>query len=131
MPEDLPIYSESVLRTRSQFADLEKLKSVGTATVWEKSDKFIEQFEGAVDVRHARESLTALTKPNLLHAHAILFSGRENAGILRQEALSPVYRGQDCPAPQFIDIQDRSEEHTSELQSRGHLVCRLLLEKKK
>src|SRR5690625_6291935 len=26
--------------------------------------------------------------------------------------------------------QTRSEEHTSELQSRGHLVCRLLLEKK-
>src|SRR5690625_6954267 len=29
------------------------------------------------------------------------------------------------------DDRDRSEEHTSELQSRGHLVCRLLLEKKK
>src|SRR5690625_6144273 len=28
-------------------------------------------------------------------------------------------------------VQQRSEEHTSELQSRGHLVCRLLLEKKK
>src|SRR3989442_5951576 len=28
-------------------------------------------------------------------------------------------------------IVDRSEEHTSELQSRPHLVCRLLLEKKK
>src|SRR5690625_7014844 len=27
--------------------------------------------------------------------------------------------------------ENRSEEHTSELQSRGHLVCRLLLEKKK
>src|SRR5690625_5972066 len=27
--------------------------------------------------------------------------------------------------------EGRSEEHTSELQSRGHLVCRLLLEKKK
>src|SRR5439155_20556860 len=27
--------------------------------------------------------------------------------------------------------KERSEEHTSELQSRGHLVCRLLLEKKK
>src|SRR5690554_7320842 len=27
--------------------------------------------------------------------------------------------------------QERSEEHTSELQSRPHLVCRLLLEKKK
>src|SRR5690625_5689480 len=35
----------------------------------------------------------------------------------------------------FADVpynpQPRSEEHTSELQSRGHLVCRLLLEKKK
>src|SRR5690625_5157050 len=28
-------------------------------------------------------------------------------------------------------LLERSEEHTSELQSRGHLVCRLLLEKKK
>src|SRR5690625_5435745 len=28
-------------------------------------------------------------------------------------------------------VSQRSEEHTSELQSRGHLVCRLLLEKKK
>src|SRR2546429_3452652 len=30
-----------------------------------------------------------------------------------------------------IDFERRSEEHTSELQSRLHLVCRLLLEKKK
>src|SRR2546429_6528232 len=30
-----------------------------------------------------------------------------------------------------LGIADRSEEHTSELQSRLHLVCRLLLEKKK
>src|SRR2546422_8675346 len=30
-----------------------------------------------------------------------------------------------------IDAHKRSEEHTSELQSRLHLVCRLLLEKKK
>src|SRR2546428_7983623 len=29
------------------------------------------------------------------------------------------------------DLDDRSEEHTSELQSRSDLVCRLLLEKKK
>src|SRR5687768_17814097 len=31
----------------------------------------------------------------------------------------------------FIDVVSRSEEHTSELQSRLHIVCRLLLEKKK
>src|SRR5690625_5055581 len=30
----------------------------------------------------------------------------------------------------IVDAGGRSEEHTSELQSRGHLVCRLLLEKK-
>src|SRR5439155_5808392 len=30
----------------------------------------------------------------------------------------------------ILASQPRSEEHTSELQSRGHLVCRLLLEKK-
>src|SRR5690625_6239374 len=29
-----------------------------------------------------------------------------------------------------VEAAERSEEHTSELQSRGHLVCRLLLEKK-
>src|SRR2546429_8693002 len=39
-------------------------------------------------------------------------------------AWSPI--GGDCAGP-----QPRSEEHTSELQSRLHLVCRLLLEKKK
>src|SRR5437660_5109214 len=32
---------------------------------------------------------------------------------------------------QRSSCSSRSEEHTSELQSRGHLVCRLLLEKKK
>src|SRR5215510_14353583 len=41
-----------------------------------------------------------------------------------------------CPRVEFADRGgvtggERSEEHTSELQSRGHLVCRLLLEKKK
>src|SRR5207253_3918805 len=38
--------------------------------------------------------------------------------------LNTIYWGTSNPSP-------RSEEHTSELQSRGHLVCRLLLEKKK
>src|SRR3989449_1587424 len=36
------------------------------------------------------------------------------------------WRSRDCPHRSI-----RSEEHTSELQSRLHLVCRLLLEKKK
>src|SRR3989442_4844797 len=36
-----------------------------------------------------------------------------------------------CSAAAAAGGPDRSEEHTSELQSRPHLVCRLLLEKKK
>src|SRR5258708_29859635 len=34
-------------------------------------------------------------------------------------------------APETVAPEGRSEEHTSELQSPDHLVCRLLLEKKK
>src|SRR2546430_15780036 len=37
-----------------------------------------------------------------------------------------------CPYQQAISLRrERSEEHTSELQSQSNLVCRLLLEKKK
>src|SRR5436305_14062225 len=39
-----------------------------------------------------------------------------------------VYSG---PLYKSMRVEGRSEEHTSELQSRPHLVCRLLLEKKK
>src|SRR5207253_9626016 len=46
----------------------------------------------------------------------------------------PIYerlRDRDPRSPEYPECHDpRSEEHTSELQSRGHLVCRLLLEKK-
>src|SRR5207253_6669512 len=52
------------------------------------------------------------------------------------------HRGRHCLLVAHVDphvdrgigvshVEPRSEEHTSELQSRGHLVCRLLLEKKK
>src|SRR5690625_6791507 len=42
-------------------------------------------------------------------------------------------RGSRLSVRAFVNesSKQRSEEHTSELQSRGHLVCRLLLEKKK
>src|SRR3989442_11158114 len=50
--------------------------------------------------------------------------------------IQPVPLGVPGPAVdgrrrQGLAPQERSEEHTSELQSRPHLVCRLLLEKKK
>src|SRR2546422_5414253 len=53
-------------------------------------------------------------------------SGRGRRPYLALTALRP--QRQAAPS---LDGRVRSEEHTSELQSRLHLVCRLLLEKKK
>src|SRR5256884_4224862 len=44
---------------------------------------------------------------------------------------SRVNTGRNDSVMMRSDMNSRSEEHTSELQSRLHLVCRLLLEKKK
>src|SRR5439155_12155771 len=57
-------------------------------------------------------------------------------GDAREEAMAPPglatwARAQRTLQPAEAWLTFRSEEHTSELQSRGHLVCRLLLEKKK
>src|SRR5439155_11769016 len=56
--------------------------------------------------------------------------------LFRSEELSHASPARLHPAdghllPRHHGCAGRSEEHTSELQSRGHLVCRLLLEKKK
>src|SRR5690606_40509028 len=40
-------------------------------------------------------------------------------------------KGDEYKLELIDELEDRSEEHTSELQSRENLVCRLLLEKKK
>src|SRR5258707_4784993 len=48
-------------------------------------------------------------------------SSRRGAGVLDAS----------LPGCRAVDAGGRSEEHTSELQSRQYLVCRLLLEKKK
>src|SRR5690625_1536893 len=71
-------------------------------------------------VVHGGERFTApaLVDPEIIRA------------IDRLAPLAPLH---NPPATEGLRaIRDkRSEEHTSELQSRGHLVCRLLLEKKK
>src|SRR5207253_4808725 len=54
---------------------------------------------------------------------------RERATPPTPERVAEIERITDHDTAAFVDA--RSEEHTSELQSRGHLVCRLLLEKKK
>src|SRR5690625_6284740 len=57
------------------------------------------------------------------------FVGRAFSNRLMHLGFTVYFIGE--PTTPSIQEGDRSEEHTSELQSRGHLVCRLLLEKKK
>src|SRR2546428_7284547 len=53
------------------------------------------------------------------------------AGRLQRGEASPDLLAHQRREPLGRLVEDRSEEHTSELQSRSDLVCRLLLEKKK
>jgi fido (protein-threonine AMPylation protein) len=103
MAEDLPIYSESMLRTRQQFADLERLKGLDLTPSWDKSDEHLEQMEGAVNVRSARSMIQEPSKSGLLTIHKLIFAGREGAGELRRSISKPLFRGHDCPDPQFIE----------------------------
>src|SRR5690625_5993981 len=60
------------------------------------------------------------------HAQLINTWNHLNSGIFRASQVV-----ESSAANDQVVAEARSEEHTSELQSRGHLVCRLLLEKKK
>src|SRR3712207_6860537 len=64
-------------------------------------------------------------------ARELRVPGRELKGVYKAMDYLPLANkmclGDNC-GPDYID---RSEEHTSELQSRQYLVCRLLLEKNK
>src|SRR5687768_18240242 len=87
-----------------------------------------------VEARDQEEAVAALrdSQPALVLSDLRLPKG-DGLGVLR--AVKEV----DSELPVIVmtahgsiqDAVERSEEHTSELQSRLHLVCRLLLEKKK
>src|SRR2546422_6245272 len=70
-----------------------------------------------------------------LFPYTTLFRSKVAAclALLRQRRGAAQRHGSEARALVFEPLleTDRSEEHTSELQSRLHLVCRLLLEKKK
>src|SRR2546429_3460043 len=69
---------------------------------------------------HPAELMKSAGQSSLEHAFAHLVEGDDAPQASLASRFSPAGR-----------LSFRSEEHTSELQSRLHLVCRLLLEKKK
>src|SRR5689334_23741234 len=74
-----------------------------------------------------------LNESNSVFGSARAFSTHSSVGrssrILPRSTMADSSMQQMAGIPMMV--ADRSEEHTSELQSQFHLVCRLLLEKKK
>src|SRR5207253_10338497 len=104
------------------------------ATTWLR--RLAEEKKGIRNITAAEEELCASAVDFLSATRCFLhYSNGRNDNTL-------TYELQEAAAERALGIGDgvkrtpaewmqkRSEEHTSELQSRGHLVCRLLLEKK-
>src|SRR3712207_7196882 len=66
-----------------------------------------------------------------LFPYTTLFRSPPAAPVETVERVAPPRPAPVPPPPETRPADRRSEEHTSELQSRQYLVCRLLLEKKK
>src|SRR3712207_8345833 len=92
--------------------------------------------------RPPRSTLFPYTTLSRSRTHVDHFCGRHVVLLLvwtsctrlapyRPVGFQPSPRSSDLPAAVPRAGEGRSEEHTSELQSRQYLVCRLLLEKKK
>src|SRR5689334_24767805 len=83
-------------------------------TLFRSHDQVLENFQGTELKLHFERivngTMRASIKPQLVYLIPKTFKGT---------------------AKELLYKYDRSEEHTSELQSQFHLVCRLLLEKKK
>src|SRR5688572_28334923 len=103
MSKDLPTYSDVPLRTGLQFAALEALKGRDDSAVWNRADAFIGAMEGGTQDSSARSGLGEVSKEAILRVHSVAFSGRAGAGQFRTTALQPLYRGQDCAPPEYIE----------------------------
>src|SRR5690625_6029144 len=82
------------------------------------------------------ESIPLLELENLCFMGTNVVSGSAKAIVVNTGSdtyfgsIGKSIAGEKPPTGFDIGIKRRSEEHTSELQSRGHLVCRLMLERK-
>src|SRR5690625_6110163 len=134
----LPAMSEDRRRLVTYIA--EQNPSTGTrvrdmkVVVMSKAEQIVAGLGGADNIDEVEACITRLRvevgDENLVDESALKEAGV--FGVVAQGTAVQVVVGPEADLL-VEDIEDlmRSEEHTSELQSRGHLVCRLLLEKKK
>src|SRR3712207_8661079 len=86
-------------------------------------------FRSGIDVENLHRDFDVATNPDRCGAKPL--RGWWHSGCADRHGLGQLTdRHGNSPIPVPVGSQ-RSEEHTSELQSRQYLVCRLLLEKKK
>src|SRR5687768_690576 len=88
----------------------------------------IKQLEVELDSAERQRTILLETLPNLPHASVPIGKTAADNVVVRTWGEPRAF---DFEPKAHWDLGPRSEEHTSELQSRLHLVCRLLLEKKK
>src|SRR5690606_40590454 len=94
--------------------------------VCQGSDLRTERSEGVGTVRHS----TVLHR-NTPAARNVSLIEMAEGFVVRGRVMGPPIGIHSGDRVRLSTAKDRSEEHTSELQSRENLVCRLLLEKKK
>src|SRR5690625_5970277 len=76
---------------------------------------------------HSRDGVRQVDEDN----PTVTYQYSDSEGLLNASFQAEIHCRQFDAWPHVEEVEERSEEHTSELQSRGQLVCRLLLEKKK
>src|SRR5690625_4166102 len=101
-----------------------QIVSEGTNELHKKYD-----VSGHAEMIAIRKAQSALQTHDL-SGYTMYASGEPCPMCLTMMYMSGIENGYYCTSIEETAAV-RSEEHTSELQSRGHLVCRLLLEKKK
>src|SRR5688572_30980064 len=126
--------SEKLITFFKALADTNRLKIVGLLAGKPYS---VEELAALLKLKPSTVShhLARLSEAGLVRARAESYYSvyqldqsvleAKARSMFTQEELSSVAAEVD------VDAYDRSEEHTSELQSQSNLVCRLLLEKKK
>src|SRR5699024_12218152 len=88
--------------------------------------------EASLRLRPLITCLKNLSETRAVICHESIDSDRQQAPHLILIVHNPNVHGDACPmARSYEPFGDRSEEHTTELQSRFALVCRLLLDNKK